>query len=216
MKFFNLLSILGIFLITCLGCVDEEQRKREQAEIQRREAEAEKIRLARAAKRDSSEHYLKRGLEVFDAKQYKESISYFDSALLVLSTNHEAQLKKSLALFKLRSYQEAMSNLDSLMKKTTLHTSDIHLIKGQCLLKLNKKEEAITHIYHSSGLGNEEASLLYEQVNPYINVIVGYTTRCCDGSSSSAKGRGACSHHGGVCNWNDPIYRKKRKYELKK
>ena len=32
-----------------------------------------------------------------------------------------------------------------------------------------------------------------------------YTTRvgaiCCDGTRSSATGRGACSHHGGVCEW---------------
>jgi hypothetical protein len=24
---------------------------------------------------------------------------------------------------------------------------------------------------------------------------------CCDGSRSGATGRGACSHHGGVCRW---------------
>lgn len=31
--------------------------------------------------------------------------------------------------------------------------------------------------------------------------VVGYnySSRCCDGSSSGATGRGACSHHGGVC-----------------
>lgn len=25
--------------------------------------------------------------------------------------------------------------------------------------------------------------------------------RCCDGTRSSATGSGACSHHGGVCEW---------------
>lgn len=39
-------------------------------------------------------------------------------------------------------------------------------------------------------------------------VITGYCTLCNDGqySPSNAKGRGACSHHGGVANWNAPVY----------
>lgn len=39
-------------------------------------------------------------------------------------------------------------------------------------------------------------------------VISGYRTLCRDGeySPSNAKGRGACSHHGGVADWNAPVY----------
>lgn len=42
----------------------------------------------------------------------------------------------------------------------------------------------------------------------YENKVVSYCTRCMDGtfSPSCATGRGACSHHGGVAQWNAPRY----------
>ena len=35
----------------------------------------------------------------------------------------------------------------------------------------------------------------------YLWVIVRIGAECCDGTTSSATGRGACSWHGGVCRW---------------
>ena len=44
----------------------------------------------------------------------------------------------------------------------------------------------------------------------YTEEIVGYCTMCNDGtrSPSCSVGRGTCSHHGGVREWNAPIYNK--------
>ena len=49
-----------------------------------------------------------------------------------------------------------------------------------------------------------------ETKTTYTDEIVGYCTLCNDGtrSPSCATGRGACSHHGGVRQWNAPIYNK--------
>lgn len=48
-----------------------------------------------------------------------------------------------------------------------------------------------------------------ETITNYRQEITGYCTICNDGtrSPSCATGRGACSHHGGVAQWNAPIYR---------
>lgn len=62
-------------------------------------------------------------------------------------------------------------------------------------------------------MGSTEAEKSYNKFNPLRKKVISYTTRCCDGTSSSSKGRGTCSHHGGVCNWNEPIYEEYRQYE---
>lgn len=48
-----------------------------------------------------------------------------------------------------------------------------------------------------------------ETVTTYKEEIANYCTLCMDGtfSPSCATGRGACSHHGGVAEWNAPRYR---------
>lgn len=46
-----------------------------------------------------------------------------------------------------------------------------------------------------------------ETVTTYQEKVTGYCTLCSDGSysPSCATGRGTCSHHGGVAEWNAPI-----------
>ena len=48
-----------------------------------------------------------------------------------------------------------------------------------------------------------------ETITKYETKIVGYCTLCNDGtrSPSCATGRGTCSHHNGVAEWNAPIYK---------
>lgn len=48
-----------------------------------------------------------------------------------------------------------------------------------------------------------------ETVTTYRQETSGYCTLCSDGtySPSCATGRGACSHHGGVAQWNAPVTR---------
>lgn len=64
----------------------------------------------------------------------------------------------------------------------------------------------------------EEEKYHYETVTTYVREITGYCTLCNDGtySPTCAVGRGACSHHGGVAEYNSPIYSEVPKQEQKK
>ncbi|MDD3048812.1 MAG: hypothetical protein PHQ89_02325 [Bacilli bacterium] len=54
-----------------------------------------------------------------------------------------------------------------------------------------------------------------ETQTTYTKEITGYCTLCNDGtrSPSCSTGRGTCSHHGGVAQWNAPIYSTVSHYE---
>ena len=56
-----------------------------------------------------------------------------------------------------------------------------------------------------------------ETITTYRDEIASYCTLCDDGtySPSCATGRGACSHHGGVAQWNAPRYRSVPEYTTK-
>lgn len=61
-----------------------------------------------------------------------------------------------------------------------------------------------TYIYHPAVPEKTHT----ENVTSYQKKVAGYCTLCNDGtySPSCATGRGACSHHGGVQEWNAPEY----------
>lgn len=61
-----------------------------------------------------------------------------------------------------------------------------------------------TYIYHPAIPEKSHT----ETVTTYKQEIIGYCTLCSDGtySPTCATGRGACSHHGGVAQWNAPQY----------
>ncbi len=68
------------------------------------------------------------------------------------------------------------------------------------------------YIFHPS---TEEISHYESKIVGYNTIIVGYCTLCNDGtrSPSCSTGRGTCSHHGGVKEWNAPIYKEEAIYE---
>ena len=61
----------------------------------------------------------------------------------------------------------------------------------------------------------EEERTHVETVITYTTEVVGYCTMCKDRtrSPSCSTGSGTCSHHGGVAEWNAPIYKKVPHYE---
>ena len=61
-----------------------------------------------------------------------------------------------------------------------------------------------TYVYHDAVAEKSHV----ETVTTYQKKVVGYCTLCNDGtySPSCATGRGACSYHGGVQEWNAPEY----------
>lgn len=54
-------------------------------------------------------------------------------------------------------------------------------------------------------LGNKNACKEYRELTARTRYYK--RSRCCDGTTSSATGRGACSHHGGVCRIENVPYK---------
>lgn len=86
------------------------------------------------------------------------------------------------------------------IKKVDKPTCDGTTTTTNCALdNVNYK----TYIYHAAIPEKSHTEI----VTTYKEEITGYCTLCNDGtySPSCATGRGACSHHGGVAQWNAPI-----------
>jgi tetratricopeptide (TPR) repeat protein len=131
--------------------------------------------------------------------------------LSIANQNEEFTLLdlKAEYLLKDKKFIEAVSIFNLLIE----NDPEVNYLKRAiCFEKLHKRQEVVNDLKKAIALGNEEASLLYDKINPIKKKIAYYVTRCCDGSTSNAKGRGACSHHDGVCNWNDPVYTEYRDY----
>lgn len=90
-------------------------------------------------------------------------------------------------------------------------TCDGKTVTSNCVID---SIEYTTYIYHPAV---EEKSHT-ETVTTYREEIAGYCTLCQDGtySPSCATGKGACSHHGGVAQWNAPRYTQVPEYSTKK
>ena len=127
------------------------------------------------------------------------------------------QAKKELSLKLINvsmmsaDYKSALSQLKRLIDDNPKQF-DLFYKRAVCNLKLGNIRLAVNDLNLAKDSGFKQATVLYNKVNPVRRRVAYYTTRCCDGSTSSATGRGACSWHGGVCNWNDPVYEEYRKY----
>ena len=84
--------------------------------------------------------------------------------------------------------------------KKVIPTCDGKTAISDCTLgNINYK----SYIYHPAVSQKSHT----ETVTTYKEEVTGYCTLCSDGtySPTCATGRGACSHHGGVAEWNAPI-----------
>ncbi|WP_417353198.1 hypothetical protein [Flavobacterium alkalisoli] len=119
---------------------------------------------------------------------------------------------KSRDLIKAGKYKLALAELNTLIEKSP-GSDELLYSRALCYSKSGQTADAVRDCRKAMELGNEEANKLHEKINPIKKRVAYYVTRCCDGTTSNAKGRGACSHHGGVCDWNEPVYEEYRKYE---
>jgi hypothetical protein len=84
--------------------------------------------------------------------------------------------------------------------KKVMPTCDGTTVTSDCALdSINYK----TYVQHPAVAEKTHT----ETTTTYQEKVTGYCTLCSDGtfSPSCATGRGACSHHGGVAQWNAPI-----------
>lgn len=125
--------------------------------------------------------------------------------------NYDNMRSKALELVKEGKSEKALLLLDTLLSKDS-SSAELLYNRAFCYSKTGKIKEAVADCIKSANMGNKEAEALYNNINPVIKKVIGYTTLCCDGSTSDNRGRGACARHGGVCDWNKPIYEEIRKY----
>jgi tetratricopeptide (TPR) repeat protein len=216
-----LLILLTLPLVSHYGKIDSavmlEQRIKEQIK--------QKSKLAEDAKeqkrKDNYNALFASIVELENKNNTNQALILIDSTMRIANSTGEKDSltheknniarANAFALVKKGKYKDAIPLLAELLSSS----SDKELLynRAVCLYKTGNIKDAVADLKFAMQKGSEEANILHEKINPIRKRIIGYTTLCCDGTTSSARGRGACSWHGGVCNWNDPIYDEYRKYE---
>ena len=140
-------------------------------------------------------------------KNYNKALSYFNQCIAVnIKFQDDVNCDKGLCFYSLAQYDSATVYF------AECKAANAYIQLGKCFEKRNQKLLALKYYKLD---GTQEGVKLYNKLNPIKRRVILYQTMCCDGtaSPSNAKGRGACSHHGGVCDWNKPIYQEYREIE---
>lgn len=213
---FNSYFFLTIILLTACGPSGEElaiQEAKKRSRDSLEKVEKEKSIALEKLREDSLNYFILLSDSLYSKRRTNEAIEYLDSALTYAEYSDESEIYRKLAdyNFEKRKYDDAITFYTKIIERG-IELDTHYYQRAVCHKKLNDKESAIGDLKESMALGHEEADKLYNRLNPERKRVVGYVTRCCDGSTSNATGRGACSHHGGVCNWNEPVYETYREY----
>ncbi len=172
------------------------------------------------ARKDSLQWRLTKIEPTLKKKQYAKAIQQLaeiQKQLRATDTQETKIVRQQLAQAYLATHQFARAlPLYTQLIENESNNGDYLYQRAICFQKSNQTREAVTDAYHASRYGSKAGEKLYNQLNPEKKRLLYYQTVCCDGSysPSNAKGRGACSHHGGVCDWNYPIYETYRKYDV--
>ena len=120
-------------------------------------------------------------------------------------------LSKTRSAFDLNDYHKSIELIDYLIR-TGEKNGEIFFLQGVATLNIGDKISAIKSLGTAITYNHPGARELYDKLNPLKKRISHYVTLCCDGTYSYSKGRGTCSWHKGVCNWNYPIYETYREF----
>lgn len=185
--------------------VEIAQEKQKQEAIERQKEE--RIRL------DGLNSNTSQAEAEFNRRKISKAILYLDTALSFANANEKNDLilKRASYFFKIKKYNDAIADYSALIK-ANIDVGKNYYERAICYRKQRKYQEAVNDLREAMNSGNSDAESLYEKINPERKRVAYYVTRCNDGTTSNAKGRGACSHHGGVRSWNDPVYETYRKY----
>lgn len=222
-------SILGfvLFLISIplLGhykALDKAEAHLLKVKIEREEKQkAEKLRRDKI-RNDSLVFYIAASSQLANKHKTDEAVKQLKKAFVFAELPEDkskiALEKKNIStvkafdLIKSKNYKLALMVLDTLILNDKTN-SNLLYNRAICYSKTGKIREAVYDCKIATQLGDKNAERLYNKINPIKKRIIGYITRCCDGSTSGSTGRGTCSHHGGVCDWQEPVYEEYRKYE---
>jgi len=216
------ISVLILFIISIVALDDppSDGKTKEQVSL-------EKEQLLENKKKDSIRranlnHSIETAQVLFQNGEVDSALVAMNEALSFASVSNEFQRVNKTredilhnaveSNIKKHRYKQALPYISELLAANDADTT-LLVTKATCLHKTGETQAAVTTLKQAMTNGSISAFKLHENINPIRKRVAYYVTRCCDGSTSSATGRGACSHHGGVCNWNDPVYEEYRKYE---
>lgn len=198
-----------------------------QVALQEKQAEERSAREKEIAakkdqqRKDSLAHYIQQSHQLLIANKPEEANQVLQSAQSFVATpedrdqvaNQQIEIKSVTALGKIKAgkYEDALYEIEGLLLVNPSNR-ELQYNKALCKSKMGNIQDAVNDLKPLISAEYPDAIKLHDKINPIRKRITGTCTRCCDGSISYATGRGACSHHGGVCNWNDPIYEESRKY----
>ena len=216
----KLLFVLPFFIGTIIfaSIYNERDENRVKTEIKQRQEKEVKDRIAKEEsikkenqRKDSIKYYLTVAYDFSKMRNFHNAIINFKRVLLFSPLNLERiKFEISNLLFQSKDYMNAINGYKELNSNNFGDTIDYQI--AQCYIALSDKKTAVQYLKCAIDKSSERANKLYDKINPEKKRIIGYETLCCDGTTSTNKGRGACSHHGGVCDWHHPIYEKYREY----
>lgn len=212
-------------LVPVSGHYDDIDRKAalqvkqaEEKSAKEKEISAQKDRQ----RKDSLAWYLQQSKRLAAAHKLEDANQVLQNAQAFVVTpeerdqvaNQQVGIKSITALNKVKAgkYEDALSEIEGLLLLNPSNR-ELQYNKALCKSKMGNIQEAVSDLKPLLTAEYPDAVTLHNKINPVRKRVTGTCTRCCDGSISYATGRGACSHHGGVCNWNEPIYEESRKYE---
>lgn len=199
-------------LFSCLIVAAEKYDQKEALYKAKLETERIEKEQREQQRLDSLNYYYQRSIQQSDRKRYRQAIKEITRSIEFAEEGKDSLARKRAEWYmKTKQYALAIADYSILIDHYKV-SSEYYYNRARCYLKIKEKQEAVDDLRSAMRYGSKKANKLYEQVNPERKRVAYYVTRCCDGSTSSAKGRGACSHHRGVCSWNDPVYQTYRKY----
>lgn len=219
--FILLAATISTFLFTYYKKTDaekaviEQARQKRVAQLKAEEQQKEKERI------DSFSYHITNAEHYVLKKKEKAALTESGKALSFAATAGEKaqveNIKARASLIHIKSlvssakYKSALSEINHLL---TVQPSnkEVQYQQAVCLSKTGNTADAVAVLKSLINSGYTDAVSLHEKINPVRKRIAYYVTRCCDGSTSGSTGRGTCSHHGGVCNWREPVYEEYRKY----
>ncbi len=177
--------------------------------------------LKKSQYQDSLARYLNL-IKAFKHEQnYKEALEKINQATLFASSSDKKKLIQEAnniqalqaeAFIKKRKYKDAITIYSNLISTNNFNLS-YQYKRALCYSKLGKIKDAVKDLKSAIESNDQTAQKLYNKINPLKKRVAYYITRCCDGTTSNATGKGACSHHDGVCDWKEPVYEEYREYE---
>lgn len=120
--------------------------------------------------------------------------------------------RKAEALLAGRNYQQALPVFDSLLADNGSDPDYLYK-RALCYVGLDNIRKAVADLKPGFDNGDTAAVRLYNFINPLKKRQVGTQIRCRDSTISHSRHRqGTCSYHGGVLNWEEPVYKEYREY----